>query len=157
MGKVPFGPSNPSRVPEPPATRMTPTSPAASASAPIPAARAAHHASPSVWGSRTTSIGCDLSAGGADHRVAVHQLGDQPIELIEVDRGDLGRQPRALVVVQLAPTIARGDSVHAASIDRQAHGRETSRAKLLATGSAALEFSADHRRIHVKIPRRSPS
>ncbi len=35
--------------------------------------------------------------------VAPHQLFDKPIELVEVDRRDLRRQPRSLVDVQLAP------------------------------------------------------
>ena len=34
IGKVPFGPSKPSRVPDPPATRMTPTSPAGQGAGP---------------------------------------------------------------------------------------------------------------------------
>ena len=61
-------------------------------------------------------------------RVSEHQLGDQPVEPVEIDRGDLGRQPRSRDLRSARPTSAGGAPVHDVQAARARPGRETSRA-----------------------------
>ena len=102
MGKVPLGPSKPSRVPAPPATRTTPTSPAASPGADLGGPPPGH----------TLAVGLgqphhldrphvvQVHVGG---RLAAHQLADQPVQLGKVQAFQLAKQPRLLYRRQVVP------------------------------------------------------
>ena len=103
IGNVPLGPSKPSRVPAPPATTISATSPAASIPAPV--SRARRRATRSTVGLRLADHLDRLDAARLDRRrgISLNQLVDQPVQLSKIDRRDLGLKPHALGIIQFAP------------------------------------------------------
>ncbi len=110
-------------------------------SAPIPRTRRRTTRSPSVWGKRTTSIGSNSVGRRRDRAIAEHQVGDQPIELVEIDRGDLTPPACARdLIVQLVPPLQEV----ALSVTFQSVDQRPDRADISTRNSCATERRAPH-------------
>src|SRR5262249_50256550 len=102
IGKGPLGPSKPRRGPRPPAPQDPPPPPPPPAR---PHTRGASHHHPLPVGLRQPDRLDRLDRLGRRRPapLAMDQVGHQALELIEVDRRHLRRQPRAPVGAQIAP------------------------------------------------------
>ena len=103
MGKVPLGPSKPSRVPEPPATRIDADLAGRQRVGPDLHGTATSHAL--AVGLRQPDHLDRLDAVGLDRRrgFSSNQIGDQAAQLIKIDRRDLCLKSDPLGIGQVAP------------------------------------------------------